>query len=66
MVVAYLEGFRDGENDVTAITYGELHARACVVAAALRSRAIANGRALLLYPPGLEFLSAMFGTLSAT
>src|SRR5262245_16122157 len=56
---------RDGEDDVATITYGELHARACAVAAALRSRTVRNERALLLYPPGLEFLSAMFGSLYA-
>jgi acyl transferase domain-containing protein/acyl-CoA synthetase (AMP-forming)/AMP-acid ligase II/acyl carrier protein len=56
---------RDGENDVQSITYGELHQRACGIAAALRSRRIGSARALLLYPPGVDFLSAMFGALYA-
>src|SRR5687768_6387884 len=56
---------RDGEDDVLTITYGELHQRACAIASVLRRRQIGDARALLLYPPGLDFLSAMFGSLYA-
>jgi acyl-CoA synthetase (AMP-forming)/AMP-acid ligase II len=55
---------RDGGDDVLSITYGELHEQACGVARVLGERAPGE-RVLLLYPPGLEFLGAMFGALYA-
>src|SRR6185503_12365639 len=56
---------RDGEDDVHSVTYGELHRNACAVAEVLRSHRTGRARALLLYPPGIDFISAMFGTLYA-
>mgnify|MGYP001551991968 CR=1 FL=1 len=47
------------------MTYGELDARARAIAARLQTIAAAGDGALLLYPPGLEFLSAFFGCLYA-
>jgi len=56
----------DGESEGNTLTYGELDARACSIAASLMSHGLIPGeRALLLYPPGLEFISAFFGCLYA-
>src|SRR6185369_1106234 len=56
----------DGEAEGDALTYGELDAKARSIAAALASHGLIPGeRALLLYPPGLEFISAFFGCLYA-
>ncbi|ACU72364.1 amino acid adenylation domain protein [Catenulispora acidiphila DSM 44928] len=50
----------------TAITYAALDARARAVAAGLRRQGVGVGdRALLLYAPGAEFLTAFFGCLYA-
>lgn len=46
-------------------TYGELDARARAIAVELRSRCAAGDRAVLLYPPGLDFVEAFFGCLYA-
>jgi acyl-CoA synthetase (AMP-forming)/AMP-acid ligase II len=56
----------DGEVEGDTLTYGELDVNARSIAAALRSHGLIPGeRALLLYPPGLEFISAFFGCLYA-
>jgi acyl-CoA synthetase (AMP-forming)/AMP-acid ligase II len=56
----------DGESEGNTLTYGELDARARSIAASLMSHGLIPGeRALLLYPPGLEFISAFFGCLYA-
>lgn len=47
------------------LTYGELDRQAQQIAAALRHTAGHGERVLLLYPPGLEFISAFFGCLYA-
>ncbi len=47
------------------LTWGELDARASAIAAALRETVEPGGRALLLYPPGLDFVAAFFGCLYA-
>ncbi len=44
---------------------GDLDRRARALAVRLQARGLAGGRALLLYPPGLEFLVAFFGCLYA-
>src|SRR5262249_16676510 len=57
----------DGEpsGEVT-ITRGELDAKARAIAVRLQDLGLARGdRALLLYPPGLEFIAAFFGCLYA-
>jgi acyl-CoA synthetase (AMP-forming)/AMP-acid ligase II len=51
-------GDRGGEE--AALTYGELQARVEVVAAVLAVKAPPGERALLLFPPGLDFLVAFF------
>jgi acyl-CoA synthetase (AMP-forming)/AMP-acid ligase II len=56
---------RDGECDEVHSTYGELDEQATRVATLLRETLEPGGRVLLVYPPGLEFLSAFFGCLYA-
>lgn len=56
----------DGENANAALTYAELDRRACAIAAALLDRGTRPGdRAILLYPPGLDFITAFFGAIYA-
>ncbi|HKR22620.1 MAG TPA: AMP-binding protein, partial [Pyrinomonadaceae bacterium] len=47
------------------VTYAELDLRARAIAAWLQSRRLQNERALLLYPPGLDFIAAFFGCIYA-
>src|SRR4051794_29751104 len=55
----------DGEAEGGSLTYGELDRRAAGVAAALAASVPRGERALLLYPPGLDFIAAFFGCLYA-
>jgi len=55
----------DGERDAIDLTYGELDREARAIAAHLESLGMVGERALLLYPPGLEFIAAFFGCLYA-
>src|SRR4051794_28688344 len=55
----------DGQTEAGRLTYAELDARAEGVAAALREVAAPGDRALLLFPPGLDFIAAFFGCLYA-
>jgi amino acid adenylation domain-containing protein len=55
----------DGERDEAPLTYGELDLRARAIAAALREVAARGERALLLYPPGLDYVAGFFGCLYA-
>jgi acyl-CoA synthetase (AMP-forming)/AMP-acid ligase II len=56
-------------GDVTGqakhLTYGELDRQARAVGALLQRQAPAGSRALLLHPPGLDFISALFGCIYA-
>ena len=54
---------QDGETESASLTYGELDRQARVIATHLQS--FKGERALLLYPSGLEFISAFFGCLYA-
>jgi amino acid adenylation domain-containing protein len=57
---------RDGEEEGARLTYAELDAAARALAVRLReSGAVQGDRALLLYPPGLDFVVAFFGCLLA-
>ena len=56
---------RDGETDALTWDYGELDRRARAIGAWLQSCGAAGERALLLYPPGLDYLAAFFGCLYA-
>ena len=52
-------------EEVSKLTYSALDRQARVIAAFLQSMGATNERALLLYPPGLEFIAAFFGCLYA-
>ncbi len=55
----------DGEEEAEHLDYRELDERARAIAAALRRTCAVGDRALLLYPPGLDFVAAFFGCLYA-
>lgn len=56
---------QDGENEEITLTYQELGRRSRAIGAQLQSMGMVGERALLLYPPGLDFLAAFFGCLYA-
>ncbi|CAN2039052.1 Fatty acyl-AMP ligase [Candidatus Magnetomoraceae bacterium gMMP-15] len=53
------------KNQELKLTYGDLDKQARSIAAELQKEFTMGERALLLYPPGLEFISAFFGCLYA-
>ena len=55
----------DGESKEVHLTYAELDQQARAIAARLREMGAIGERALLLYPPGLDFIAAFFGCLYA-
>ena len=58
----------DGDDKTgPTLTRGELDRQACAIAARLQELGpdSSGARALLLYPPGLEFITAFFGCLYA-
>ena len=55
----------DGEEEQGSLTWGELDARARGIAASLQERSSPGDRALLLCPPGLDFVASFFGCLYA-
>src|SRR5262245_4858117 len=55
----------DGETDEVPLTYGELDRQARAIGAMLQRVAAPGERALLLYPPGPEYIAAFFGCLYA-
>ena len=56
----------DGEEEGESFTYAELDRRARALAVWMRETGVVQGeRALLLYPPGIEFISAFLGCLYA-
>ncbi|MGB2924791.1 MAG: beta-ketoacyl synthase N-terminal-like domain-containing protein, partial [Limnothrix sp.] len=55
----------DGETESDVLTYGDLHTRAQAIAAFLQTYKPRGERALLLYPPGLDFICAFLGCLYA-
>ncbi len=54
---------QNGETESGSLTYGELDRQARAIASHLQS--MRGERALLLYPSGLEFITAFFGCLYA-
>ncbi|RMI33426.1 type I polyketide synthase [Nocardia stercoris] len=60
----YLE---EGEVDGPSVdlTYADLGRRSTAIGAELAVRGLAGQRALLLYPPGLDFVTGFFGCLAA-
>jgi acyl-CoA synthetase (AMP-forming)/AMP-acid ligase II/acyl carrier protein len=57
--------FEDERDGRVEISFGELDRRARAIAARLQLELRPGGRALLVYPAGLEFISAFFGCLYA-
>jgi acyl-CoA synthetase (AMP-forming)/AMP-acid ligase II len=55
----------NGEDLTDRVTYAGLDLRARSIAAALRSAGVVDQPVLLAYPPGLEFIGALFGCLYA-
>jgi acyl-CoA synthetase (AMP-forming)/AMP-acid ligase II len=55
----------NGEEEAGYLTYASLDARARAIAAGLQAAGASSARALLLYPPGLDFACAFFGCLYA-
>ncbi|WP_329344466.1 fatty acyl-AMP ligase [Streptomyces sp. NBC_01352] len=55
----------DCGGEIQDISYGRLAGRARAVAAWLQERGLTGSRAMLLYPPGLEFITGYLGCLSA-
>ncbi|HUS39047.1 MAG TPA: aminotransferase class I/II-fold pyridoxal phosphate-dependent enzyme [Pirellulales bacterium] len=55
----------DGEIDEQHWTYAELDAKARSIAAWLQASGLSGQRALMLYPPGMDFVVAFFGCLYA-
>lgn len=55
----------DGETESDWLTYQVLDRQARAIASTLQSYQTMGERALLLYPPGLEFVAAFFGCLYA-
>ncbi|MEM9906084.1 MAG: AMP-dependent synthetase, partial [Cyanobacteria bacterium P01_D01_bin.44] len=51
---------QDGETQAETLTYQELDQRAQIIATRLQLMAPSGERALLLYPPGLEYIAAFF------
>lgn len=56
---------RHGEDEEDRLTYGELDRKARAIAAHLQQMNQPGGRALLLYPSGLDYVAAFFGCLYA-
>ena len=56
----------DGEKDEKIMSYADLDRRARAIAAQLQELGVMPGdRAVLLYPPGLEYVAGFFGCLYA-
>lgn len=55
----------DGEAEESHLTFAELDRRARAIGASLQALDLEGERALLLFPPGLDFITAFFGCLYA-
>lgn len=55
----------DGDDEEIWWTYADLDRRARAIAGKLQSLGLAGERALLLYPPGIDFMAGFFGCLYA-
>ena len=56
---------RDGNKKELSLTYSELDKKARSVALMLQRKGLTGERALLLYPPGLDYIAGFFGCLYA-
>ena len=61
---AYTFLLDDGAEEIS-LTYGELDRKARAIAARLQSKVSPGQRVLLLYPPGLDYITAFFACLYA-
>src|SRR5579875_1503293 len=52
---------RDGDSGEISLSFAELHVQATVIASKLRQIGARGDRILLLFPPGLQFISAFLG-----
>ncbi|MDJ0572420.1 MAG: AMP-binding protein, partial [Pleurocapsa sp. MO_192.B19] len=55
----------DGETEIDSLTYQQLDKKAKAIASVLQSHNAQGQRALLLYQPGLDFITAFLGCLYA-
>ena len=55
----------DGETEIDSLTYRQLHEKAKAIAFVLQEHHALGQRALLLYQPGLDFITAFLGCLYA-
>ncbi|PSB05780.1 AMP-binding protein [Pleurocapsa sp. CCALA 161] len=55
----------DGETESASLTYGQLEQKAQAIAAHLQSVCSPQDRVLLLFPAGLDYITAFFGCLYA-
>ncbi len=56
---------QDKESEIISYTYAELDRRARAIGAWLKKLGARGDRALLLYPPGLDYIASFFGCLYA-
>jgi len=56
---------KDGDRKEIYLTYGELDKKAQSIALMLQQKGLVGQRALLLYPPGLDYIAGFFGCLYA-
>ena len=57
--------FSDGEGSDEQITYAQLQQASRSIAVALMQRGLTGKQALLMFPPGLDFVKAFFGCMCA-
>ncbi|MFW6359244.1 MAG: fatty acyl-AMP ligase [Chroococcales cyanobacterium] len=55
-----------GDREVAQLTYQKLDEQARAIAANLQALGVAGQSALLLYPPGLDFIAGFFGCMYAS
>ncbi|MGZ3457723.1 MAG: condensation domain-containing protein, partial [Archangium sp.] len=55
----------DAEGESSELSYAALWQRACGLGALLQQEVAAGERAVLLYPPGLDYVTGFFGCLAA-
>jgi len=54
-----------GERESERLTWGDLDRKSAAIAASIGNHVARGARVLLLFPPGLDFVSAFFGCLRA-
>jgi acyl-CoA synthetase (AMP-forming)/AMP-acid ligase II/acyl carrier protein len=57
---------QDRETESDRLTYQELDRKARAIAASIQSLVARGSRAMLVYPPGLDYIAAFFGCLYAS